>query len=115
LASYDPSTPTNAGAVGREADEDEDEVSAMEEEFTMVAGPPPPQDRLVPASEMQMQFRGGPSETNRVGEARTSTLTWAGHKEEEGTCTMQKIMVPDWARSWKLTLQMSNKSGDKFD
>jgi hypothetical protein len=72
--------------------------------------PAPPQDREAETSvQMLLQLRGGRDETPHPGEDMNRTLEWVCKSREPGTATVQKILIPDWAKSYKLSLELSSE------
>ena len=73
------------------------------------SAPVPPKDRTVTTSiEMLQQFRGGSNETPRNCETMNRVFSWACKSRTVGAATMQKLVIPEWAASWKLTLEVSS-------
>ena len=94
----------------------DEEVQAMQSVESTYDEPPAraPQDEMLDQPKMLKQFRGGPEEKSREGEARAQTLTWSKADSSGNGNVMQKLMIPEWAGSWKLSLQLSSETDASF-
>ena len=57
---------------------------------------------------MLQQFRGGHNEAPRAGETSNRTHEWVCKERSTGACLMQKVCIPEWVKSYTLTLKMSS-------
>tara|TARA_B110000046_G_scaffold159440_1_gene171989 strand:- start:348 stop:1520 length:1173 start_codon:yes stop_codon:yes gene_type:complete len=72
--------------------------------------PAPQQDREVEMTvKVLHQIRGGRDDTPRHGEVTNRTLEWVCKSRESGTAVVQKVLVPEWAKSYQLTLELSSE------
>ena len=109
-----PLAPRESGVVG-EAVEEEPTATIVDPEtnaFMSAAdalAPCTPQDREIESTVKHLlQVRGGRDETPRANESMNRTFEWVCKSRETGACSVQKVVVPEWVKSYTLTLKMSS-------